>query len=150
MSYSPTKLPWQYNRRLRISSAQEGLTSVFGMGTGVAPPNAATQRYPWRDNWYTGGSSIQVLSYYGRLPSNLLRLPWIGTDKTVLTGSPYWTDCLRGQILLAERKPGEAISETGPRHNNENGANEPCAGRFRPPTRAAPRRPGKTFRRSGV
>src|SRR5258708_930758 len=35
-------------------------------------PNSATQRCPWRDNWHTGGSSIQVLSYYGRLPSSFL------------------------------------------------------------------------------
>jgi hypothetical protein len=26
-------------------------------------PNAATQRCPGRDNWYTGGSSVPVLSY---------------------------------------------------------------------------------------
>ncbi len=26
-------------------------------------PNIATQRCPWRDNWYTSGSSIPVLSY---------------------------------------------------------------------------------------
>ena len=135
-----------------VPSARTGLTSVFGMGTGVAPPlkspgfnaffcldklygqasrsistgqlnaslrlhlqpidlvvyqgplalaggrsylgacfllicfqqlsrpNVATQRCPWRDNWYTRGSSIQVLSYYGQPPSNLLRLPWIGTE----------------------------------------------------------------------
>ena len=43
-------------------------------------PNVATQRCPWRDNWHTRGSSVQVLSYYRPLPSNLLRLPWIGTE----------------------------------------------------------------------
>ena len=26
-------------------------------------PNVATQLYPWRDNWYTSGSSTPVLSY---------------------------------------------------------------------------------------
>jgi len=26
-------------------------------------PNVATQLYPWRDNWYTIGSSTPVLSY---------------------------------------------------------------------------------------
>ena len=26
-------------------------------------PNIATQRCPWRDNWYTRGPSIPVLSY---------------------------------------------------------------------------------------
>jgi hypothetical protein len=46
----------------------------------LSRPNVATQRCPWRDNWYTRGSSIQVLSYYGQPPSNLLRLPWIGTE----------------------------------------------------------------------
>ena len=35
---------------------------------------------PWRDNWYTSGASIPVLSYWGRLPSSFLRLRWIGTE----------------------------------------------------------------------
>jgi hypothetical protein len=26
-------------------------------------PNLATQRCPWRDNWYTIGPAISVLSY---------------------------------------------------------------------------------------
>ena len=26
-------------------------------------PHVATQRYPWRDNWYTRGASNPVLSY---------------------------------------------------------------------------------------
>ena len=29
----------------------------------LSSPNAATQRCPWQDNWYTGGSCIPVLSY---------------------------------------------------------------------------------------
>ncbi len=43
-------------------------------------PNVATQRCSWRNNWHTRGSFVQVLSYYGPPPSNLLRLPWIGTE----------------------------------------------------------------------
>ena len=43
-------------------------------------PNVATRRCPWRDNRHTRGSFVQVLSYYGPPPSNLLRLPWIGTE----------------------------------------------------------------------
>jgi hypothetical protein len=43
-------------------------------------PNVATQRCPWRDNWHTRGSFVLVLSYWGPPPSNLLRLPWIGTE----------------------------------------------------------------------
>ena len=43
-------------------------------------PDVATQRCPWRDNWRTRGPFVQVLSYYGPPPSNLLRLPWIGTE----------------------------------------------------------------------
>ena len=29
----------------------------------LSRPDADTQRCPWRDNWYTGGRSITVLSY---------------------------------------------------------------------------------------
>jgi len=29
----------------------------------LSRPNIATQRCPWRDNWYTRGSSVPVLSY---------------------------------------------------------------------------------------
>ena len=36
-------------------------------------PNTATQRCPWQDNWDTGGSFNQVLSYCGRLLSSFLR-----------------------------------------------------------------------------
>ncbi len=43
-------------------------------------PNVATQRCPGRDNWHTRGSFVLVLSYWGPPPSNLLRLPWIGTE----------------------------------------------------------------------
>src|SRR3989339_1485040 len=35
--------------------------------------------FPWQDNWYTGGSSIQVLSYCGQLPSSFLRAHQIET-----------------------------------------------------------------------
>jgi len=43
-------------------------------------PNIATQRCLWRNNWYTRGSSIRVLSYYGQLPSNILRPQQIRTE----------------------------------------------------------------------
>ena len=29
----------------------------------LSTPDVATQRCPWRDNWYTSGLSIPVLSY---------------------------------------------------------------------------------------
>jgi len=35
---------------------------------------------PWRDNWYTGGPSIPVFSYWGRLPSSFLRPRRIWTE----------------------------------------------------------------------
>ena len=44
---------------------------ISGLGGGLALrcfqrlslPDIATQRCPWRDNWYTSGPSIPVLSY---------------------------------------------------------------------------------------
>ena len=42
-------------------------------------PNIATQRCDWRHNWNTIGSSIPVLSYWGQLPSSILRPRQIGT-----------------------------------------------------------------------
>lgn len=42
-------------------------------------PNMATQRCDWRHNWNTRGSSIPVLSYWGQLPSSILRPRQIGT-----------------------------------------------------------------------
>src|SRR4029079_1638258 len=43
-------------------------------------PTVATQRCRWRDNWYTRGWSNPVLSYYGQIPSILLRPHQIGTE----------------------------------------------------------------------
>ena len=43
-------------------------------------PNVANQRCPWRDNWRTRGSSVPVLSYWGRVSSSLLRAQRIGTE----------------------------------------------------------------------
>ena len=45
-------------------------------------PNVATQRCPWRDNWYTRGSSVQVLSYYGPAPLKS-PAPAVDRDRTV-------------------------------------------------------------------
>jgi hypothetical protein len=45
-------------------------------------PNSATQRYPWRDNWHTGGLFNQVLSYYGQLLSSFLTR-MVDRDRTV-------------------------------------------------------------------
>jgi hypothetical protein len=42
-------------------------------------PNTANQRYRLHDNWNTGGSSSQALSYYGQLPSSFLRAQQIET-----------------------------------------------------------------------
>ena len=46
----------------------------------LSRPNIATQPCHWRDNWCTRGSSIRVLSYYGQLPSNILRPRQIRTE----------------------------------------------------------------------
>ena len=43
-------------------------------------PDVATLRCPWRDNRYTSGQSTPVLSYWERLPSNLLRPRRIQTE----------------------------------------------------------------------
>ena len=39
----------------------------------LSQPNLATQRCHGRDNWFTIGSSIPVLSYWGQLLANFLR-----------------------------------------------------------------------------
>ena len=44
-------------------------TLIFGRAShldafsGYLVRTSATQRCPWRDNWYTGGPSVPVLSY---------------------------------------------------------------------------------------
>ena len=43
-------------------------------------PSVATRRCSWRNNRYTRGSSTPVLSYWGQIPSNLLRPRRIGTE----------------------------------------------------------------------
>ena len=43
-------------------------------------PNVANQPCTWRYNWHTRGSSIPVLSYWGRPCSNVLRAQRIGTE----------------------------------------------------------------------
>src|SRR5690606_32820141 len=46
----------------------------------LARPYVATQRCSWRNNWYTSGTSIPVLSYFGQLLSELHRPRQIGTE----------------------------------------------------------------------
>ena len=46
----------------------------------LSRPDMATQRRLWRDDWHTSGLSFPVLSYKGKLPSNLLRPRRIETD----------------------------------------------------------------------
>ena len=48
--------------------------------SGYPYPNVANQRCPGRDNWRTRGSSVLVLSYWGRVFSSLLRAQRIGTE----------------------------------------------------------------------
>src|SRR3989442_4868526 len=43
-------------------------------------PHVANQPCRWRDNWHTRGASAPVLSYWGQLPSSLLRPRRIGTE----------------------------------------------------------------------
>jgi hypothetical protein len=68
------------------SVQQAGGISSLGVGFALrcfqrlSLPNIATQRCPWRDNWYTRGSSVRVLSYCRQLPSNILRPRRIGTE----------------------------------------------------------------------
>ena len=52
-------LIWGGASRLDAVSASRGRTS-------------ATRRRPWRDDRRTGGASAPVLSYWGRLPADLL------------------------------------------------------------------------------
>ena len=46
----------------------------------LSHPDLATRRCPWRDNRYTRGLSFPVLSYWGKLLSNLLRPRRIETE----------------------------------------------------------------------
>ena len=46
----------------------------------LSHPDLATRRCPWRNNRYTRGLSFPVLSYWGKLPSNLLRPRRIETE----------------------------------------------------------------------
>ena len=46
----------------------------------LSRPHMATERCRWRDNSYTRGASIPVLSYWGRHPASLLRPRQIGTE----------------------------------------------------------------------
>src|SRR5699024_7326250 len=46
----------------------------------LSHPYLATQRCSWRNNWYTSGMSIPVLSYLGQILSNFLRPRRIGTE----------------------------------------------------------------------
>ena len=43
-------------------------------------PNVANQPCTWRYNWHTRGSSIPVLSYWGRPSTSFLRAQRIGTE----------------------------------------------------------------------
>src|SRR4030042_2198812 len=46
----------------------------------LSHPDIATRHCHWHDNRNTRGLSIPVLSYWGQLPSSLLRLQQIGTE----------------------------------------------------------------------
>src|SRR5256714_11486181 len=58
-------------------------------------PYVANQQCRWRDNWHTRGTSAPVLSYWGQLPSSLLRPRRIGTELShahesrIATGADY-------------------------------------------------------------
>jgi len=43
-------------------------------------PHVADQPCPGQGNWHTSGASVPVLSYWGRLPSDLRRPRQIGTE----------------------------------------------------------------------
>ena len=46
----------------------------------LSVPHIATRLCHWRDNRYTRGASVQVLSYYEQLLSSILRPRQIGTE----------------------------------------------------------------------
>jgi hypothetical protein len=46
----------------------------------LSVPHIATQRCRWRDNWYTSGASIPVLSYWGQRLATLQRPRKIRTE----------------------------------------------------------------------
>ena len=57
-----------------------GRASRLDAFSGYPCRTSATRRCPWRDNRYTGGPSVPVLSYWGRLPSRSLRPRRIETE----------------------------------------------------------------------
>jgi hypothetical protein len=63
-------------------------------------PYVANQPCRWRDNWHTRGTSAPVLSYWGQLPSSLLRPRRIGTDTSVTTDR-VWPSRRPGHFCLA-------------------------------------------------
>ena len=68
--------------------APEGAGGRSPLGVGFAlrclqrlsRPHVAVQPCPGRDSWDTSGASVPVLSYWGRLPADLLRPRQIGTE----------------------------------------------------------------------
>src|SRR2546422_6658769 len=69
-------------------------------------PHVANQPCRWRDNWHTRGASAPVLSYWGQLPSSLLRPRRIGTelshahDSRITAGADYTFTLFTGAGVL--------------------------------------------------
>jgi hypothetical protein len=72
-------------------------------------PHVANQPCRWRDNWHTRGASAPVLSYWGQLPSSLLRPRRIGTD-TFVTAGRLWPGARTFLPGSACRHAGRTIS----------------------------------------
>ena len=69
--------PYSVNR---MRSLILGCTSRLYAFSAYHDPTWLPSVCSWRNNWYTRGLSIPVLSYWGQLPSNFLRPRRIGTE----------------------------------------------------------------------
>ena len=72
-AYQPGSLPGAFSLLNGGGKPNLGAGFTLRCFQRLSLPNTATQRCPWQDNWYTGGSFSQVLSYYGQLLLSFLR-----------------------------------------------------------------------------
>ena len=70
--------PHLHLRPINLIVSEEFMIPNLGVGFALrcfqrlSLPHLATQRCPWRDNWYTRGASSPILSYKGQLPSSII------------------------------------------------------------------------------
>jgi hypothetical protein len=83
-------------------------------------PHVANQPCRWRDNWHTRGASAPVLSYWGQLPSSLLRPRRIGTelshahDPVLLRVQTIPPPCFQGPACYGIHRFGRGHSDPIP------------------------------------